>query len=296
MTSLDVNDADSMATLHAAMDAGVNFLDTAYAYGRQGESERLIARAIAGRRDQVVLATKGGLHWDDHGERVLDARGTTLKRECDESLRRLNVDHVDLLYLHAPDPDTPLTDSAAALAELQAAGKTRLVGVSNLSLPQIVEFHQVCPVSVVQPPYNMLQRNIEGEIVPWCVANDVSLAVYWPLMKGLLVGKLSRDHQFRSGDGRAKYPMFQGAEWQRNQDFVDDLRAIALEAGRTVAQLVVNWTLRQPGVTAALCGAKRAHQIEETAAAMQWQLNQSELDRIEAAIAKRGAADVRGAV
>lgn len=296
MTSLDVNDEASMATLHAAMDAGVNFFDTAFAYGRHGESERLISRAIVGRRDQVVLATKGGLHWDDHGERVLDGRGKTLKRECDESLLRMSVDHVDLLYLHAPDPHTPLADSAGALAELQAAGKTRLVGVSNLSLPQVLEFHQICPVSVVQPPYNMLQRDVEADIVPWCVANGVSLAVYWPLMKGLLAGRLPRDHHFRSGDGRAKYPMFQGAEWHRNQDFVDELRTIARDAGRTVAQLVVNWTLQQPGVTAALCGAKRAYQIEETAAAMRWQLSKSELDRIEAAIAKRGAADVRGAV
>lgn len=157
MTSLDVNDRDSLSTLEASLDAGINFLDTAYCYGANGESERLISQSLADRRDQVVIATKGGIHWDAAGERVVDGRPETLHRQCDESLQRLNTDHVELLYLHAPDPKVPLAESAGALRELLDAGKTRSVGVSNFSVEQLEQFHAVCPITALQPPYNMLQ-------------------------------------------------------------------------------------------------------------------------------------------
>jgi aryl-alcohol dehydrogenase-like predicted oxidoreductase len=142
----------------------------------------------------------------------------------------------------------------------------------------------------------MLQRQIESEIVPWCIEHGVSVFVYWPLLKGLLAGKLSRDHVFDSRDGRAKYPMFQGDEWEKNQDFVDDLREIASEIGKTVAQLVVNWTIHQPGITAALCGAKRPYQIEETAGALGWQLSDEQRRLIDQALQRRGIGNTRPAV
>jgi aryl-alcohol dehydrogenase-like predicted oxidoreductase len=296
MTSLQVNDADSLATLQAAVAAGVNFFDTAYCYGPRGESERLIRQALGHRRTEIVIATKGGVHWDDQLKRVGDARPERLKQECEESLQRLGTDHVDLLYLHGPDPKVPVTDSAGALKELVAAGKTRTVGASNCSLEQLKAFHAVCPLSAVQPHYNMLQREIEQDILPWCIAEGISLAVYWPLMKGLLSGGLARNHQFLPGDGRAKYPMFQGAEWEKNQDFVDVLRAIAQAEGRTVSQVVVNWTIHRPGITVALCGAKRPYQIEETAGAMGWTLSRETVDRIDQAIAARGQPASRAAL
>jgi len=296
MTSLDVNEADSLATLQAALDAGVNLFDTAYAYGAAGESERLIARAIAGHRNEVVIATKGGIEWDAAGQRVIDGRPQTLHRQCEESLRRLDTDRVELLYLHAPDPDTPLTESAAALLQLQRAGKARSIGVSNFSLGQLKEFHAVCPIAAFQPPYNMLQRGIERDSLPWCRERGVAVCIYWPLMKGLLAGRLTRNHVFLPGDGRAKYPMFQGVEWQKNQEFLDELRSIAAEIGKTVAQVVVNWTIHQPGITAALCGAKRPEQICETAGGMGWQLTPDQRLRIDTALARRGTAITRAAV
>jgi aryl-alcohol dehydrogenase-like predicted oxidoreductase len=296
VTSPDVNEADSLATLRAALDHGVNFFDTAHFYGRQGESERRIARALGHRRDEIVIATKGGIHWDSHGERVLDARPETLRRECDESLRRLGTDYVDVLYLHAPDPNTPLADSAGALQELRTAGKTRSVGVSNLTLAQLAAFHAVCPVAAFQPAYNMLQRQIEQDTLPWCRQHGVAVIVYWPLLKGLLAGRLPRHHVFPPGDGRAKYVMFQGDEWDKNQDFVDRLREIARELGKTVSQVVINWTIHQPGITAALCGAKRPYQIIETAGAMGWQLDESTRGRIDAALAARGEPAIQPAV
>lgn len=287
MSSLDVNTADSLATLHAALDHGINFLDTAYCYGPHGESEQLIGQAIAGRRDKVVIATKGGLHWEG-STRIQDATAGTLIRECEVSLQRLNTDRIDLYYLHAPAPGTPVAESARGIRHLRDHGKVLTVGASNLTLTQLQEFQEVCPLDAYQPPYNMLQREIEHDILPWCQSHKVSVMVYWPLLKGLLAGKLPRDFVFRPGDGRAKYPMFQGEEWTRNQDFVDDLRAIANDMGRTVAQLVIRWTIEQPGITSALCGAKRADQIIETAAALTFELQPQEKERIAQAIARRG--------
>jgi aryl-alcohol dehydrogenase-like predicted oxidoreductase len=288
LTSPGVNDADSLATIRACFDLGINHLDTAYVYGRTGESERLIARAVEGRRDEMVIASKGGLHWDAEGRQLFDAAPATLRRECEESLRRLRTDRLDLYYLHAPDPQVPVAESAGAIGELLAAGKVRAAGASNVTTAQLAEFAAACPLSAYQPPYNMLQRQIEADTLPWCRAHGVSVLVYWPLAKGLLAGKLARDHVLAPGDNRHKYPMFHGEEWQKNQDLVDKLRAIAAEAGRTVAQVVINWTIQQPGVTAALCGAKRADQIRDNAGGEDWRLSEAQLARIAQALAERG--------
>jgi len=142
----------------------------------------------------------------------------------------------------------------------------------------------------------MLQRQIEKDTLPWCREHGVSVMAYWPLLKGLLAGKLPRDFVFQPNDGRAKYPMFQGDEWQKNQDFVDRLREISEEIGKTVSQVVINWTIHQPGITAALCGAKRADQIEETAGAMGWKLDTEQLARIDAALEERGTPVAKSAV
>lgn len=296
VSSLDVNPQDSLATLQAALESGVNFFDTAYCYGRKGESETLIGKALGHRRDDLVLATKGGMHFGPEGDIRNDGSPETLKRECEESLRRLGTDRVDLYYLHAPDPDVPIEESAGAIRELVSAGKARAAGASNLTLQQYRDFHSTCPLAAIQPPYNMLMREIEDETVPWCTENGIGICVYWPLMKGLLAGKLPRDHHFDPRDGRAKYPMFQGEEYQRNIDLVDQLRKIAQRSGHTVAQLAVAWTLHQKGITAALCGAKRAWQIEETAVAMSWHLSGDILREVETALRHRGRAVTRSAV
>lgn len=297
ISSINVTEANSLATLQAAADAGINFFDTAYCYGYEGESEKLVGRALGHRRQELVIATKCGIHYGPDRKQARDGRPETIHRECDESLRRLGTDVIDLYYLHAPDPKTPIAESAGAMRELLEAGKVRAVGVSNFAeIRQYEEFHAVCPISADQPQYNMLQREIEAERLPWCQAHDVSVVVYWPLMKGLLAGKLARDHKFDPRDGRPKYPLFQGEEWEKNQDFLDQIRPIAAEAGLTVAQLVIAWTIQRPGITTALCGAKRPEQIQETAAAMGRSLTESQLARIDAAIELRGAVASRAAV
>jgi len=289
-TSLDVNDDDSLATLRACAELGINFIDTAYCYGPNGESENLVRRAFAESRDPFILATKCGIHYNDKGIQAGDARPETIFAECDESLQRMGTDRIDLYYLHSPDPNVPVAESAGAIRQLIAAGKVRYAGASNCSLEQIQEFQAVCPLTAVQLPYNMLQRDIEQQTVPWCREQNVAVVVYWALMKGLLAGRLSSLDKLDEKDSRRKYPMYQGEEWEKNQAFVSRLQEIATACDKTVAQVVVNWTISQPGITAALCGAKRRWQLEETAAAMNWQLAPAQLQSIEEALALRGKA------
>ena len=287
VTSVDVTEEASLATLQAALDAGINFFDTAYCYGYDGESEKLIAKALGEKRDEIVIASKGGIHWEDR-KQVRDASPARIIQECDESLQRLNTDRIDLHYLHGPDLEIPVGESAAAFNELREAGKIRSVGVSNFTLEQLQEFHAVCPISAYQPRYNMLQRDIEQDRLPWCRDNEVSVMAYWPLMKGLLAGKLARDHQFDPQDGRQKYPMFHGAEWEKNQDFLDELRTLSTEWEHSIAEIVIRWTIQQSGITCALCGAKRPEQILENAEVMKFELSESQLETLDRLIAERG--------
>ena len=296
LTSPDVNERDSLATLEAAVDAGINFLDTAYAYGLNGESELLIAKALGHRRSELVIASKAGLSLTEEGGRVIDGRPATLRHQCETSLARLQTDHLDLLYLHAPDPSVSISESAGALRELMQAGKARAIGASNCSLQQLIEFSAECPLTAFQPPYNLLMREIEQQTLPWCLENDIGVAIYWPLMKGLLAGELARDDKIAEGDSRLKYPMFHGEEWEKNHDLIDGLRQLDDRSGHTVRQIAVNWTLMQPGVTVALCGAKRAYQIKETAAAMNWQLTDDMLAEIDTLLRQRGTPVTRSAV
>jgi len=248
MTREGVTPAAAVATVRAAIDAGITHLDTAYCYGEHGESERAIAAAIAGRRDAVVLAGKCGIHWVPDASaapprrQVVDGRPERLRAEVAESLERLGTDHFDLLYLHAPDPQLPIEESAGELARLLAAGVTRAVGLSNASVDQLRRFAAVCPLAACQMQFNMLQRQIEADILPWCRDRGVAMVAYWPLMKGLLAGRMRRGQVFPTTDTRHKYPIFNGVEFDRSLDFVDALRPTAARLGCQLADLVLAWT------------------------------------------------------
>lgn len=280
ISSLDVNDQDSLRTIAVALDCGINFFDTAYSYGFKGQADLLLAKALKGRTGGTIVATKVGTHYDSQGQRIVDGRPETLIRHAKESLDRLNRDCLDVLYLHTPDPNVPLEESADALAELMSSGIVSYAGVSNVNLQQLQLFHSRCPVTVVQPYFNMLQREVVGELREFCLAEKISIACYWVLMKGLLAGRMQRDHQFDPADRRLTYPVYRGEAWQRAQDLLDELRSISKELNCTVAQLVVAWTIAQPGITVALCGAKRPEQITETAIAMTLELSDDILERI----------------
>lgn len=281
ISSLDVNDRDSLATLHAACDAGINFFDTAYSYGYDGEADRLLAQVLRERDEKLIVASKVGSHYRPDRTRCVDGRPETLIRHAQTIVRRLGLEAVDILYLHEPDPQVPIEESAGAMAEVIRRGWARYAGVSNVTQQQLAAFHEACPVVVVQPPFNMLQSDALDAIREYCLEQQIGVAGYWVLMKGLLAGKLLRDHQFDPRDRRLTYSIYQGAAWERAHDLLDNLRTIAASKGCTVSQLVIAWTLQQPAVTVAICGAKRSAQISETSLAMQVRLNPSELGQIE---------------
>jgi aryl-alcohol dehydrogenase-like predicted oxidoreductase len=302
MTRTGVTAQAAEATVRSALDHGIMHLDTAFCYGEHGESERAIAAAIRGRRDGVVIAGKCGIHWEPDAtampprRQVVDGRPDRIRAEVGESLRRLGTDHLDLLYLHAPDPQVPLAESAGELARLLAAGTTKAVGVSNVSLAQLQVFAAACPLSACQMHFNMLQREIEREILPWCRSREVAMIVYWPLMKGLLAGTMQRGHVFPQTDSRHKYPMFNGAEFDKNLDFVDRVRPIAARLGCSLPDLVLAWTAEQPGITSVLFGATSPEQVAINAGSLAVDLDDEARRDIAAAIQARGPVLGRRAV
>ena len=298
MTRAGVTREAAVATVRAAIDAGITHLDTAYCYGEQGESERAIREALAAvgpaARDAVVIAGKCGIHWaadasrDPPRRQVLDGRPERIRAEVEESLARLGTDRLDLLYLHAPDPTIPIEDSAGELRRLLEAGKARAIGLSNAKLDDLERFSAVCPLAACQMHFNMLQREIEREILPWCLRRGVAMVVYWPLMKGLLAGTMHKGQVFPTSDSRHKYPMFKGAEFARNLDFADALRPIAARLGVALPDLVLAWTAEQPGITSVLFGATSPEQVAENARALACDLDTESRQAIAAAITARG--------
>lgn len=285
ISTLDVEDHESIATIHAAIDAGINHFDTAFSYGYDGRSDRILRIALESRTEEVVVATKVGMHYDASRQRILDASPKRLRFEVDEIRKRLNRDVLELLYLHSPDAVTPIESSAEVLAKFVDGGIVKYIGVSNVDAEHATRFSHVIRPVVIQPPFNMLQQDAVRSLLGFCRKQECGIACYWPLMKGLLAGKMSRDHQFNPQDRRVTYSIFQGETWQRAQNLLDTLRDVSLELKTPIATIVIAWTLNQPGITTVLCGAKRPDQIQESASAMHAQLNDEKIDRINQAIA-----------
>ncbi|HUT59668.1 MAG TPA: aldo/keto reductase [Phycisphaerae bacterium] len=284
------DEADAVAAIRKAIDLGVTTIDTAAVYGF-GASEELIAKAVGKDRDRVLIFTKYGLRWDtDKGTarfetQDLQGRPITVRRyaaadgvihECEQSLRRLGTDHIDLYQCHWPDPDTPIEETMGAIERLIKDGKVRYAGLSNYSVEEIAAARKIVPIVSDQPPYSMLRRGIEDDILPYCRKNNVGVIVYSPLQRGILTGKVTMDRQFEPGDHRADMPEYQPANRKRVLAFLDELRPIADAHGATLAQLVVNWTVHRDGVTAALVGARNPRQAEENAKALDFDLSEEE--------------------
>jgi aryl-alcohol dehydrogenase-like predicted oxidoreductase len=303
MTRAGISREAAVAAVRAAVAAGITHLDTAYCYGERGEADRAIGEALgwttaataaAHSRDSVVVAGKCGIHWEpdataDPPRRLqVDGRPERLRAEVDESLARLGTDHFDLLYLHCPDPTVPIEESAGELRRLMAAGKTRAVGLSNAGVDLLARFSAECPLAACQMHFNMLQREIEEAVLPWCRERNVAMVVYWPLMKGLLAGKMRRGQVFPASDSRHKYPLFNGEAFERNLDFVEALRPVAARLGVSLADLVLAWTVEQPGISSVLFGATSPGQVEANAQALACELDDAARRDIAAAITARG--------
>lgn len=272
ITSIGISDADSIATVRAALDCGINFFDTAFSYGYDGRSDEILRIALANRRNEAIIAHKVGSHWDDQKRRVVDGSPSRLLTQAKECVRRIGSDYVDVMYLHTPDPKVPIEDSAGAIAEICKSGLARYAAVSNVNSDQATRFVQVCPVVAIQPYFNMFQQECVEELIPFASRNQVSLVCYWILMKGLLSGHLQRDHEFDPKDRRLTYPIFQGEAWHRAQNLLDKLRALSADLNCTVTQIVTAWSLTRLGVTVALLGAKRPEQILEAAGSLELKL------------------------
>ena len=297
------DDAESIRTIRTALDAGINLLDTAPAYG-WGHSERLIARAIEGRRDSVLLATKCGLWWDDsrgsffskfNGRDLYRSlRPDTIAIEIERSLNDLNTDRIDLYQVHWPaiEPDkTPIQDTMAALLKLRDEGKIRAIGVCNLSPAELEEYLACGTIASHQFRYSMLSRDAEPEILPLCRKHQLATLTYMSLEQGLLTGRIGMDHVFKDGEIRTNPSWFPWLLPENRRVVLDMLagwKPICDRHGCTLAQLVLAWTLARPGVTHVLAGARKPHHIRETAAAADLDILPDDMDRINSDLAALG--------
>lgn len=265
VTTMNVTGADAAATIATAIDLGIRVFDTAYSYGLDGEADRYLSAAIRGDGDRFHVISKVGQRYLPNGDRVIDGRPATLRADAEESLRRLGLDCFGTLMLHSIDDAVEIERSAEALLQMHEAGLTRRIGLCNATERQRQRFSAVCDCRAIQCPLNLLQRDAIETVIADASGVGCDVLVYWTLMKGLLAGKISPDHVFPLGDSRPGYAVFQGEKRAIAHRVVDQLREISLETDRSVADLAVSWTLSQPGVTAALVGARRPDQIQEVA-------------------------------
>ncbi|MGA8199765.1 MAG: aldo/keto reductase, partial [Candidatus Sulfotelmatobacter sp.] len=287
------DDNDSIAAIHRALELGVNWIDTAAVYGL-GHSEEVVGRALKSwRGSRPYVFTKCGLRWDGRGqvEKVLSA--DSIRREAEDSLRRLSVDVIDLYQIHwPPDPDSPaLEEGWATLADLKREGKVRWIGVSNFNVAQLKRAQAIAPVTSLQPPYSLIHREVEEDILPYCLHKGIGVIVYSPMASGLLTGAMTRDRAARlpQDDWRRSHPDFTEPNLSRNLELVDLLREIAKRHNRAVGEVAIAWTLRNPAVTGAIVGARNAKQAEGVMRAGDLQLNDKEVSEIDDFFAEAAA-------
>jgi aryl-alcohol dehydrogenase-like predicted oxidoreductase len=291
---------DSINAIHASRDLGITSIDTAPIYGF-GHSEVLVGEAIKGRRDQFEILTKAGMRWEgtrgDYYFTTRDNEGKSrdvykysgydsIINECEESLSRLGTDYIDLLQIHWPDTSTPIEETMEALQNLLQQGKIRAIGVSNYSVEQMQRASSVVNLSSNQVPYSMVRREIEEDIVPWCLKNHCGILAYSPLQRGLLTGKITPDYPFAPGDSRPEMPHFRINNLIKTNEFLEVITPLAESKGATLSQLVIAWTLQQPGITVALVGARNPKQVEQNAGSLKIELSGEELDLINGELAK----------
>ena len=276
------DDADSVAAIQAMVRQGVNWIDTAPVYGF-GHSEEVVGRAIKELPDKPYLFTKCARRWNDQGEIVKVIKRESVMEECENSLRRLGVDVIDLYQMHWPEPDADIEEGWGAMAELQKQGKVRWIGVSNYSVAQLKRAAAIAPITSLQPPYSMVSPEIATEVLPYCLNHGIGTLVYSPMKAGLLTGAMTKERaeNLPEDDWRRRNPAFQEPNLTRNLDLVELLRGIAHRHGRTPGEVAVAWTLRNPAVTAAIVGVRSAKQVDGVIGALTFRLSDREFTQIE---------------
>jgi aryl-alcohol dehydrogenase-like predicted oxidoreductase len=283
---------ESIRAIESAIENGMTTIDTAPVYGF-GQSEEFVGKAIKGKRDKVQILTKFGLRWDIetpnlHFEKTKDNQGNELSiyrlgkkesviKECDDSLRRLKTDHIDLFQQHWPDSTTPVEETMEALEILKQQGKIKAGGVSNYSAEQMAEADNYFKLASNQVPYSMVLRDIEKDLVPYCLKNDKAIIVYSPLQRGILTGKINSDYTFNEGDHRPNTPFYKEPNLSRINRLLEEIKPIAESKNASLAQLVIRWTLAQAGITCVLVGARNEKQVLENIKAAELKISSDEM-------------------
>jgi aryl-alcohol dehydrogenase-like predicted oxidoreductase len=274
------DEQESVATIHRALELGIDFLDTADVYG-QGDNEQLVGKAIAGKRDQYVIATKFGNRWFDDGTRTIDGSPGYVRQAIDASLRRLGVDYVDLYYQHRVDADTPIEETVGAMAELVQAGKVKHLGLSEAGAQTIRRAHAVHPITALQSEWSLWTRDAEGEILDTVRELGIGFVAYSPLGRGFLAGRFSSPDDLAEDDFRKRHPRMSGENVERNRTLAERVRELAEQKGCTPAQLALAWVLARGRDVVPIPGTKRRTYLEQNAAASEVELGENELRELD---------------
>jgi aryl-alcohol dehydrogenase-like predicted oxidoreductase len=276
------DDSESIAAIHAALDRGINWIDTAAIYGL-GHSEEVVARALRGRTPQPYVFTKCGIVWNERRQTSRTIQPDSIRREVDASLRRLQVDTIDLYQIHWPEPDREVEAAWTMLAKLREEGKVRHIGVSNFNAAQMQRAQAIAPIASLQPPYSILSPEIEQSILPFAQANHIGVIVYSPMKSGLLSGAMTRERiaALPDDDFRKRTPHFQEPLLTRNLALAELLRSIGQRHGRSAGEAAIAWTLRHPAVTAAIVGMRSSRQVEGVIGAADFRLSAEEIVEID---------------
>jgi len=277
------DDNESIAAIHAALDKGLNWIDTAAVYGL-GHSEEVVARALKGRSRRPYVFTKCERVWSERREIGKSLKADSIRREVEASLRRLQVDVIDLYQIHWPEPEQDIEEGWTTMAELQREGKVRWIGVSNFNAGHLRRAQAIAPITSLQPPYSILARDIEAEVLPFTQANNIGVIVYSPMKSGLLSGGMTRERvaAMPEDDFRRRVPSFQEPRLTRNLELAELLRTIGQRHGRSAGEVAIAWTLRHPAITAAIVGMRSAKQVDGVIGAAEFRLSPEEIAEIEA--------------
>ncbi len=276
------DDDESIAAIHAALDKGINWIDTAAIYGL-GHSEEVVARALKGRSEKPLVFTKCGIVWDERRETRRTIQPESIRKELEQSLRRLKLDVIDLYQVHWPEPDDAIEAAWTMLASLKQQGKIRHIGVSNFNVKQMQRAHAIAPITSLQPPYSIISPEIEKEILPFALENNIGVIVYSPMKSGLLAGAMTRERvaAMPEDDFRKRTPNFKEPLLSRNLELAGLLGAIGRRHGRTAGEVAIAWTLRHPAVTGAIVGMRSAKQVDGVIGAADFRLSVAEIAEIE---------------
>lgn len=273
---------ESERAILQALDEGVNWIDTAPAYGL-GNAEEIVGRVLKEKRKEVIIATKCGIIWDDNKNVSFSIHPDSIRKECDESLKRLNTDYIDLYQIHWPDSKTPVVDSWGEMKRLKESGKVKNIGVCNFDLNLLKKCEKIEHITSLQPPYSMLKRDIEKEIMPWCKEHNTGILAYSPMQAGLLTGKFSKEYvdSLPEDDWRKRNPMFKDPEFSRALEFVERIKDISVKYKRDLSAFAVAWVLSHEEVTSAIVGVRNTKQAALINEGSGWMISKSDMEMID---------------